>query len=394
MIDLRLVRDDPDAVKAALGPPGRRPGRGGPAGRARRGPPPGARRSKSPCGPGQGDLPRRWPRRSGRATRSARPSCRRESRRLGEEERSAAAGVESPGRGGPGRAVGPAQPARRRGARRRRPRGQRGAPTLVARDGRRRARARVPAEHQRVPHWEIGEALGILDMERGAKLSGSMFPLYRGDGARLLRALTSLALDRHADAYEEIRPPDPGAHRDDDLDRPPAEVLRRGLPRRTRRPVGHPDGRGPAHLACAAARSWPRRSCRCASRAVTPCFRREAGAAGRDTRGLLRVHEFDKVELFAYATPEQAPARPTPTSWPGPRDLLQRSGLLVPGPRPVHRGPGRAPRPAPSTSRCTRRAATAGSRSPRSAGSATTRPAGPTSATGPRPAGHRCWSTR
>jgi seryl-tRNA synthetase len=63
------------------------------------------------------------------------------------------------------------------------------------------------AEHQQVPHWEIGEALQLLDMERGARLSGSMFPLYRGAGARLLRALTSFALDRHTPTYEEIRPP-------------------------------------------------------------------------------------------------------------------------------------------------------------------------------------------
>ena len=63
------------------------------------------------------------------------------------------------------------------------------------------------ADHQRVPHWEIGRELGILDMESGAKLAGSMFPLYRGAGSRLIRALTFFALDRHADAYEEIRPP-------------------------------------------------------------------------------------------------------------------------------------------------------------------------------------------
>jgi seryl-tRNA synthetase len=62
-------------------------------------------------------------------------------------------------------------------------------------------------ECQRVPHWETGGALGLLDMERGAKLSGSMFPLYRGLGARLLRALTAFALDSHADEFEEVRPP-------------------------------------------------------------------------------------------------------------------------------------------------------------------------------------------
>jgi seryl-tRNA synthetase len=63
------------------------------------------------------------------------------------------------------------------------------------------------AEYQRVPHWDIGTELGILDLEAGAKLAGSMFPLYRGDGSRLLRALGAFALDRHRDAYEEIRPP-------------------------------------------------------------------------------------------------------------------------------------------------------------------------------------------
>jgi seryl-tRNA synthetase len=63
------------------------------------------------------------------------------------------------------------------------------------------------ADHQRVPHWETGLALGILDTERAAKISGSMFTMLRGAGATLSRALCQLALDRNADAYEEIRPP-------------------------------------------------------------------------------------------------------------------------------------------------------------------------------------------
>jgi len=164
-----------------------------------------------------------------------------------------------------------------------------------------------PDRHQRVPHWEIGEELGILDLARGARLAGSMFPLYRGAGARLLRALTSFALDRHADGYEEIRPPtlvltdtmtstghlpkfaDEAYHveRDDLWAIPTAEVPLTSMHR------GEilDEARLPVRLT-----------------AVTQCFRREAGAAGRDTRGLLRVHEFEKVELFAYTTPEQAPA--------------------------------------------------------------------------------------
>ncbi len=169
--------------------------------------------------------------------------------------------------------------------------------------------AELPAytDAQRVPHWEVGTELGILDMERGAKLSGSMFPLYRGMGARLLRALTSFALDHHADAFEEIRPPtmvrtetmvstghlpkfvDEAYHleRDDLWAIPTAEVPLTSMLRG--------DILAEADL--------PLRFT-----AATPCFRREAGAAGRDTRGLLRVHEFDKVELFAYATADQAPA--------------------------------------------------------------------------------------
>jgi seryl-tRNA synthetase len=159
---------------------------------------------------------------------------------------------------------------------------------------------------QRVPHWEIGTELGLLDMERGAKLSGSMFPLYRGFGARLLRALTSFALDSHADEFEEIRPPtlvltgtlvstghlpkfeEEAYHleRDDLWAIPTAEVPLTSMWRG--------DVLEEADLPLKLT-------------AGTACYRREAGAAGRDTRGLLRVHEFDKVELFAYSTPDQAP---------------------------------------------------------------------------------------
>ena len=161
------------------------------------------------------------------------------------------------------------------------------------------------APHQRVPHWEIGEQLGILDIERGAKISGSMFVMYRREGAALVRALVQLALDRNADAYEEIRPPtlvrtetmistghlpkfeDDAYHveRDDLWAIPTAEVPLTSL--------GRDEILDEAQL--------PLRLM-----AHTSCFRREAGSAGRDTRGLLRVHEFDKVEILAYATPEQA----------------------------------------------------------------------------------------
>ena len=159
--------------------------------------------------------------------------------------------------------------------------------------------------HQRVPHWETAAALGILDMERGAKLSGSMFPMYRGQGAALVRGLCQLGLDLNAGAFEEVRPPtlvrtetmvstghlpkfvDDAYHleRDDLWAIPTAEVPLTSLGRDELFEEAALPVRLMAH---------------------TSCFRREAGSAGRDTRGLLRVHEFDKVEILAYASPAQA----------------------------------------------------------------------------------------
>jgi seryl-tRNA synthetase len=153
------------------------------------------------------------------------------------------------------------------------------------------------ADHQRVPHWETAVALGILDNERATKISGAMFTMQRGAGATLARALCQYALDMNADAFEEIRPPslvttatltatgqlpkfadDAYAIERDDLWAIYAgEVLDEAeLPKRMM-----------AH---------------------TSCYRREAGSAGRDTRGMLRAHEFDKVEILAVSTPEQGPA--------------------------------------------------------------------------------------
>lgn len=159
-------------------------------------------------------------------------------------------------------------------------------------------------DHKRVPHWEIGEQLGLLDLGRAAKISGSMFPMFKGPGARLLRAMTSLALDEHEDSYLEVRPPtfvrrqtmvstghlpkfeDDAYHMEvDDLFAiPTAEVPLTSMFKDE----------------ILEEKDLPLRLC-----AVSPCFRREAGSAGKDTRGLLRLHEFDKVELFACCTYEQ-----------------------------------------------------------------------------------------
>ena len=157
------------------------------------------------------------------------------------------------------------------------------------------------------PHWEIGEALGILDFERGAKITGARFTLYRGAGARLERALINFMLDLHTvrHKYLEILPPFmvnresmTGTGQlpkfEDDLFRlegvdyfliPTAEVpvtnIHRGeILRAADLPICYT-----AH---------------------TPCFRKEAGSYGKDTRGLIRQHQFNKVELVKFAHPTRS----------------------------------------------------------------------------------------
>lgn len=154
------------------------------------------------------------------------------------------------------------------------------------------------------PHWEIGEQLGIIDLQRAVKVAGSGFVGLVGDGAALSRALITFMLERHrAKGYVEIAPPylvNPptatatghlpkfeeqlyGVERDELYLIPTAEVPLMGW---------HRDEILPAE-------SLPIHYC-----AHTPCFRREAGAHGRETRGLIRVHQFDKVELVKITDPE------------------------------------------------------------------------------------------
>ncbi len=161
-----------------------------------------------------------------------------------------------------------------------------------------------------VPHWTVGEALGLLDLPRGAKVSGSGFIVFRGAGARLQRAILNFMLDLQTreHGYEEARVPlfvnrdamvgtgqlpkfeeDMYALRDDALYAiPTAEVPITNLFR--------------DEILDAA--DLPR-----AMTAYSACFRREAGSAGKDTRGLLRVHQFDKVELVRWCAPEDSPAQ-------------------------------------------------------------------------------------
>ena len=163
------------------------------------------------------------------------------------------------------------------------------------------------ADYQRVPHWETAVELGILDNERATKISGAMFTMQRGLGATLSRALCQYALDMNADAFEEVRPPSLvttatltatgqlpkfaddaySIERDDLWCIPTAESSLTSI-----------------HAGEVLAEELlPVRYM-----AHTSCYRREAGSAGRDTRGMLRAHEFDKVEILSVATPEQAPA--------------------------------------------------------------------------------------
>lgn len=157
-------------------------------------------------------------------------------------------------------------------------------------------------------HWEIGETLGILDFERAAKLSGSRFNLLIGDGARLSRALVAFFLDRaRTNGYVEVIPPylvsratmwktgqltkfSDAMFQDQDADLfmiPTAEVPLTAL------------HSGEVLMSAQLPRKYT---------AYTPCFRKEAGAAGKDTRGLIRQHQFEKVELVWLCAPEDSAA--------------------------------------------------------------------------------------
>ena len=180
---------------------------------------------------------------------------------------------------------------------------------------------------ERLPHWDVADRLGIFDLERGAKITGSGFPVYRGYGAALQRALIDFFLGVHTreNGFTEIWPPAvvnaasargtgqiPDkedqmyvATRDELYLVPTAEVPVTNLHRDE---IFEADEL-PVHYA-----------------AYTPCFRREAGAAGKDTRGVLRVHQFDKVEMVLFEKPD---ASAEALEWMVGRaeDLLRRLGL-------------------------------------------------------------------
>jgi seryl-tRNA synthetase len=179
----------------------------------------------------------------------------------------------------------------------------------------------------RRPHWEIGDALDIIDNPRGAKIAGSGFPVYKGQGSRLQRSLISWFLDvhTHEHGFTEVWPP---------------AVVNTASARGTGQIPDKEDQmyvvtRDELYLVPTAevpvtnlhrdeileASDLPIRYA-----AYSPCFRREAGAAGKDTRGILRVHQFDKVEMVLFEKPDDSPAA---LEWMTARAevLLQRLGL-------------------------------------------------------------------
>ena len=158
-----------------------------------------------------------------------------------------------------------------------------------------------------LPHWDLGEKLGIIDFQRGVKTSGSRFYVLKGKGARLQHALISLMLDIQSNehGYEEMYLPfivnretmvgsgqlpkfADNMYHDDEDDMwmvPTSEVPLTGLHRDEILPPGTLPLNYTAH---------------------SPCFRREKAAAGRDKRGMKRVHQFEKVEMFKFVDPEQS----------------------------------------------------------------------------------------
>jgi seryl-tRNA synthetase len=154
------------------------------------------------------------------------------------------------------------------------------------------------------PHWELGEALGVLDLARGAKVAGSGFPVYTGMGARLARGLINLMMDLHAEqhGYRESWPP---ALINED------SALGTGqLPDLENNMYVTEDGLFLVPTAEVPVTNLHRDEILSADQlplayaAYSPCFRREAGAHGKDTRGIIRIHQFDKVELVRFCTPE------------------------------------------------------------------------------------------
>ena len=313
--------------------PRRAPGRGLPAAAGRltprravldlrrpaRGPRRGARRAGAP----RRRRRRRWTR-SSRSTSAAARCCPR-SRRCAREQNEAGQAIAAAKRARRGRRRGDRADAggrrAREGARRGAGRGRgraaaprwRGSRTCPTRRARRRGHGRCARSASRARPTRAATTSSwparVIDMERGARLSGSRFAYLRGDLVLLELALVRWALEKlRGHGFEPVIPPvlvrEEALYGTGFL--PDTEQQIYALPDDDAVPRRHERGR--ARLA-ARRRDPRRRRAAAALRRLLPCFRREAGAAGRDTRGIFRVHQFDKVEMFSFVEPEESRGR-------------------------------------------------------------------------------------
>ena len=167
---------------------------------------------------------------------------------------------------------------------------------------------KVELDFEPVPHWELGEKLGLFDLERGAKISGSGFPLFTGRGAKLERGLIQFMLDLHTEEHGYVELATPFMCNE-------ATMTGTGqLPKFAEDMYTVPiDGlylipTAEVPVTNMYSNEILNQELPICHTAYTPCFRREAGSAGKDTRGLQRLHQFDKVEMVKFTTPETSEA--------------------------------------------------------------------------------------
>jgi len=160
-----------------------------------------------------------------------------------------------------------------------------------------------PKLTQNLPHWELSEKYNLIDFELGVKITGAGFPVYRGKGARLQRALINWFLDRGRDAgYEEIQPPilvnEASGIGTGQLPDKEGQMYHMEVDNLYAIPTGEVPITNIYRDVIIKEADFPIKNC-----GHTPCFRREAGSYGKDVRGLNRLHQFDKVEIVQLANP-------------------------------------------------------------------------------------------
>lgn len=163
-----------------------------------------------------------------------------------------------------------------------------------------------PTLSQKLPHWELCEKYNLIDFELGVKITGAGFPVYRGKGARLQRALINWFLDKARDAgYEEIQPPilvnEASGHGTGQLPDKEGQMYHMPIDNLYAIPTAEVPITNMYRDVILKEEDFPIKNC-----GYTPCFRREAGSYGKDVRGLNRLHQFDKVEIVQIQHPEKS----------------------------------------------------------------------------------------